>query len=198
MKCSEDADLAFVVDTSGSISDENFQKQKDFIKVLASSFDPILADHQLGLISYSSDTQMEVSFQDKADRKEFEQAVDRIPHTKGRTRLDKALELASTRLFTASGGTRSGKRKIMIILTDGRQSQDPDTVPLTDAVLPLRQVGVRIYTVAIGDEVDLKELYQVTERNEDVFPVSDFDDLANMANDIALNTCRVKAPSQGI
>lgn len=198
VKCSEDADLAFVVDTSGSISDENFQKQKDFIKVLASSFDPILADHQLGLISYSSDTQMEVSFQDKADRKEFERAVDRIPHTKGRTRLDKALELASTRLFTASGGTRSGKRKIMIILTDGRQSQDPDTVPLTDAVLPLRQVGVRIYTVAIGDEVDLKELYQVTERNEDVFPVSDFDDLANMANDIALNTCRVKAPSQGI
>ena len=59
-------------------------------------------------------------------------------------------------------------------------------------------MGVRIYTVAIGDEVDLKELYQVTERNEDVFPVSDFDDLANMANDIALNTCRVKALSQGI
>ena len=197
MKCSEDADLAFVVDTSGSISDESFQKQKDFVKVLASSFDPILAEHQLGLIAYSSDSQLEVSFQDKADRKEFELAVDRIPHTKLRTRLDKALELASSRLFTASGGTRSGKRKIMIILTDGRQSQDPDTVPLKDAVLPLRQLGVRIYTVAIGDEVDLKELYQVTERNEDVFPVSDFDDLANMANDIALNTCRVNAPSRG-
>lgn len=198
MECSEDADLAFVVDTSGSISDENFKKQKDFIKVLASSFDPILAEHQLGLISYSSDAQMEVSFQDKADRKEFEQAVDLIPHTKGRTRLDKALKLASSRLFTASEGSRSGKRKIMIILTDGRQSQDPDTVPLQKAVLPLRQLGVRIYTVAIGDEVDLKELYQVTERNEDVFPVSDFDDLANMANDIALNTCRIKALSQGI
>ena len=198
MKCSEDADLAFVVDTSGSISDENFKKQKDFIKVLASSFDPILAEHQLGLISYSSDAQVEVSFQEKADRKQFEQAVDLIPHTKGRTRLDKALELASSRLFTASGGTRSGKRKIMIVLTDGRQSQDPDTVPLKDAVLPLRQLGVRIYAVAIGDEVDLKELHQVSERNEDVFPVSDFDDLANMANDIALNTCRVKLPSQGI
>lgn len=198
MECSEDADLAFVVDTSGSISDENFKKQKDFIKVLASSFDPILAEHQLGLISYSNNAQMEVSFQDKADRKEFEQAVDLIPHTKGRTRLDKALKLASSRLFTASEGSLSGKRKIMIILTDGRQSQDPDTVPLQGAVLPLRQLGVRIYTVAIGDEVDLKELYQVTERNEDVFPVSDFDDLANMANDIALNTCRIKALSQGI
>jgi len=103
VECSEDADLAFVVDTSGSISDENFKKQKDFIKVLASSFDPILAEHQLGLISYSSDAQMEVSFQDKADRKEFEQAVDLIPHTKGRTRLDKALKLASSRLFTEIG-----------------------------------------------------------------------------------------------
>ncbi|XP_078377620.1 SCO-spondin-like [Oculina patagonica] len=197
VKCSDDADLAFVVDTSGSISDENFKKQKDFVKVLASSFDPTLAQHQLGLISYSSDAQMEVSFQDKADRKEFERAVDLIPHTKGRTRLDKALKLASSQLFTSSGGSRSGKRKIMIILTDGRQSQDPDTVALKVAVLPLKQLGVRVYTVAIGDEVDLKELHQVTERNEDVFPVSDFADLANMANDIALKTCRVRALSQG-
>lgn len=165
--------------------------------MLASAFDPTLSKHQLGLISYSSDAQMEVSFQEKADPKEFEEALDRVPHTKGRTRLDKALKLASSQLFTASGGARSGQRKVMIILTDGRQSQDPDTVPLQEAVRPLRQLGVRIYTVAIGDEVDLKELYQVTERNEDVFPVSDFADLANMANDIALKTCRVTALSPG-
>ena len=196
MECSDDADLAFVVDTSGSITDENFKKQQDFVKVLASAFDPNLAKHQLGLISYSSNAQMEVSFQEKADRKEFEQAVERIKHTKGRTRIDKALKLASSQLFTSSGGSRSGKRKIMIILTDGRQSQDFDTVPLKEAVLPLRQLGVRIFAVAIGNEVDLKELYNVTERNEDVFPVSDFADLANMANDIALKACRIRASSQ--
>lgn len=196
MECSDDADLAFVVDTSGSITDENFKKQQDFVKVLASSFDPALAEHQLGLISYSTNAQMDVSFQEKANRKEFEEAVDRIKHTKGRTRLDKALKLASSQLFTSSGGSRSGKRKIMIILTDGRQSKDFDTVPLTQAVLPLRQLGVRTFAVAIGNEVDLKELYNVTERNEDVFPVSDFADLANMANEIALRTCRIRASSQ--
>lgn len=197
MKCSDDADVAFVVDTSGSINDENFIKQKDFIKVLASSFDPSLDQHQLGLISYSSEAQMEVSFLDKVDTIQFERAVDRVPHTKGRTRLDKALKLAASQMFSANGGTRLRKRKIMVILTDGRQSRDPDTIPLQDAVRPLRQLGVRIYTVAIGDEVDLKELYQVTERKEDVFPVSDFADLANMANDIALKTCKVIALSQG-
>ena len=136
MKCSDDTDVAFVVDTSGSISDENFVKQKDFIKVLASAFDPSIEDHQLGLISYSSDAQVEVSFRDKADAAQFESAVDRVPHTKGRTRLDKALALAATQMFSTSGGTRSGKRKIMVILTDGRQSQDPDTIPLQEAVSP--------------------------------------------------------------
>lgn len=140
---------------------------------------------------------MEVSFLDKVDTIQFERAVDRVPHTKGRTRLDKALKLAASQMFSANGGTRLRKRKIMVILTDGRQSRDPDTIPLQDAVRPLRQLGVRIYTVAIGDEVDLKELYQVTERKEDVFPVSDFADLANMANDIALKTCKVIALSQG-
>ena len=196
MKCSDDTDVAFVVDTSGSISDENFVKQKDFIKVLASAFDPSIEDHQLGLISYSSDAQVEVSFRDKANAAQFESAVDRVPHTKGRTRLDKALALAATQVFSTSGGTRSGKRKIMVILTDGRQSQDPDTIPLQEAVSPLRKLGVRVYTVAIGDEVDLNELYQVTEGKEDVFPVSDFANLANMATDIALKTCKVK-PFQG-
>lgn len=193
VKCSDDTDVAFVVDTSGSISDENFVKQKDFIKVLASAFDPSIEDHQLGLISYSSDAQVEVSFRDKADAAQFESAVDRVPHTKGRTRLDKALALAATQMFSTSGGTRSGKRKIMVILTDGRQSQDPDTIPLQEAVSPLRKLGVRVYTVAIGDEVDLNELYQVTEGKDDVFPVSDFANLANMATDIALKTCKVKA-----
>lgn len=195
VKCSEEADLAFVVDTSGSISDENFQKQKDFVKALASSFDPTSTEHQLSLISYSTNAQLEVSFKNKTDRKEFEEAVDRVTHTKGRTRLDKALKLASAHLFTASGGTRPDKRKIMIILTDGRQSQDPDTVALQDAVLPLKQLGVKIYAVAIGSEVDLNELHQMTDSKEEVFPVSDFDDLANMANDIALKSCRVSALS---
>lgn len=197
VKCSEEADVAFVVDTSGSISDENFKKQKDFVKSLASSFDPTSTKHQLGLISYSSNAQMEVSFTDKADRKEFEEAVDRVPHTKGRTRLDKALKLASSQLFTTEGGARSGQPKAMIILTDGKQSQDPDTVPLQDAVRPLKKLGVRIYAIAIGDDVDLNELYEVTESKEDVFTVSDFDDLANMANDIALKSCRIAAPSEG-
>lgn len=197
VKCSEEADLAFVVDTSGSITDENFKKQKDFVKALASSFDPTSTKHQLGLISYSTDARLELTFKDKADGAEFDKAVGRVPHTKGRTRLDKALTLASSTLFTADGGTRPDKRKVMIILTDGRQSQDPDTVPLQDAARSLQQLGVKIYAVAIGDEVDLKELHDMTDNREDVFPVNDFDNLANMANDIALQSCRVSALSQG-
>ena len=197
MKCSEEADLAFVVDTSGSITDENFKKQKDFVKALASSFDPITTSHKLALISYSGDAQIEASFKDKMDQKGFEKAIDRVPHSKGRTRLDKALDLASSQLFTASGGTRDSKRKVMIILTDGRQSQDYDTVPLAVAVRPLRQLGVKIYAVAIGDEVDLSELNQMTDNKDDVIPVSGFDDLANMANDIALKSCRMAAHSPG-
>lgn len=197
MKCAEEADLVFVLDTSGSITDENFEKQKNFVKALASSFDPAATSHQLALMSYSGDAQIEVTFKNKTIQKDFEKAIDRVSHSKGRTRLDKALQLASSQLFAASGGSRPSVRKVMIVLTDGRQSQDFDTVPLSVAVRPLRQLGVKIYAVAIGDEVDLGELNQITDSRDDVISVSDFDDLANMASDVASKSCRVVALSPG-
>ena len=197
-KCSKQADLTFVVDTSGSISNENFRKQKDFVKALASAFDPSTTKHQLSLISYSTNAQIELSFKDSADLVKFKNVVDRMPHTKGRTRLDKALKLASSQLFTDNGGVNSGKQKTMVILTDGRQSQDPGSVPLKDAVRPLKQQGVRIYVVAVSSELDLKELYELTEKEEDVFTVIDFDDLAKMSNDTVQKICRVSSSLQGV
>ena len=193
-KCSKQADLAFVVDTSGSISNENFRKQKDFVKALASAFDPSATKHQLGLISYSTNAQIEFSFKDSADLVKFKNVVDRMTHKKGRTRLDKALKLASSQLFTDNGGVNSGKQKTMVILTDGRQSQDPGSIPLKDAV----QQGVRIYVVAVSSDLDPKELYKLTEKEEDVFTVIDFDDLAKMANDTAQKICHVSPSLQGI
>ena len=192
--CSEEADIAFVVDTSGGISEEDFKKQVKFVKALASSFDPTYTKHQLGLISYGRNAKMEVSFKDKVDREEFEKAVDRMPHTKSRPRLDKALKLASSKLFTAKGGIRSGKKKAMIIFTDGKKSPDPKAVPLKDVIEPLKQLDVQIYAVAIKSQLDQKEL---TKELAHWFTVFDFDLLANMVELIELTTCRIPAPSPG-
>ena len=196
-KCSESADVAFVVDTSGSIGEENFKKEKEFVKAVASSFDTVSTDFQLGLITYSTDAQLQVSFRDNLGPNSFDTVVDNLLYTMGRTRIDKALTLASSELFTTKGGARPGKRKALIILTDGRQSQTSDSVTLKEAIVPLQKLGVRIYTVAIGREVDLEELQQLTERKEDVFSVDDFDDLLNKANEVALKSCKIIALAPG-
>ena len=56
---------------------------------------------------------------------------------------------------------------------------------------------IRIYVVAVSSELDLEELYQLTEKKDDVFTTSYFDDLAKMANDVARETCRLVAPIKG-
>ena len=56
----------------------------------------------------------------------------------------------------------------------------------------------RIYVVAVSSDLDLKELYKLTEKEEDVFTVIDFDDLAKMANDTAQKICHVSPSLQGI
>lgn len=105
------------MDSSGSIGDTDYQKEKDFVKSLASTFILSRRNTQAGVIIYSDDAQMYSTFGQYPDIERFKRAVDSLPYLRKRTRIDKALKLASTNLFTSQGGARPDKEDIMVILT---------------------------------------------------------------------------------
>lgn len=195
--CSEIADIAFLVDASESMTVKDFATQKDVIKKIAATFDVGPTKSHLGLMTFSSHAQVRVKFRDNLDMRNFQETVDKLPFAAGGTRFDKAFEEAAKNLFSPSGGVRSHLPKILVILTDGKQSADYDAVPIEQSVLQLRHLGVRILTLAVGSQVDMNELLQIVNEPKDIYAVKDFDTLLANTDEVGKLTCGiVKRPGK--
>lgn len=114
----ENADYAFLMDASRSILPDEFQLLKNYVKDVIDylSIGPALT--HVGVIEYSKSAKMELAFDKSYDKEEIKRIVDKVPHTKGITRIDLALQVASQELFTAAiGGMRNSSRKVKCLLT---------------------------------------------------------------------------------
>lgn len=106
------ADYAFLVDTSGSILEEEYLILKSFVTQV---IDFLLIGENLthvGLIEYSSQASLEFDFKKSFDKQEIKKSVENLPQSFGRTRIDLALKVASEQLFTQEGGMRSLARQV--------------------------------------------------------------------------------------
>lgn len=81
-----------------------------------------------------------------------------IPLEGGRTRIDKALQLAKDKMFTSGNGARRGVKKMLILLTDGSQSQDRDAKDPSKISEAIRRTGVDVVVIGIGNGVNPTEL----------------------------------------
>lgn len=153
---------------------------------------------QIAVISYSKHAQVDIKFGEFSNVIDFNAAVDRVKHQRKRTRIDKALDLANTVVFTPSGGARPGVAKVMIILTDGIQTVTNDSKTLDVAVRPLLEKNVTMFAVGVGKAIDLKELLLLVGGNEDnLFRAENFDKLAQDSIKLASQTCKKIKPPRG-
>lgn len=95
--------VGIVMVGSRSVGQENFRKQKDFVKRVAASYGLSSTGTQAGIIAYSNSAQVYAKMGEHTDQNSFEQAVDRVVYTRGTSRIDKALRLASLRFFPTNG-----------------------------------------------------------------------------------------------
>ena len=143
-QCSESFDLVFAMDSSGSIGKDNYQKEKNFINGLANKLVVGPRNVHLGLIVFSDSSIVWLNFgtPTSTNYSSFsEAAVDNAPYLRGRTRIDSALQTAGD-VFPE--GRQNQEPQVLILITDGRQSNDPGSVPLKTAVQPLRDQGVKV------------------------------------------------------
>ena len=179
------------MDASESMTRKDFETQKEVIKKIAATFDVGPTKSHLGLMTFSSHAQVRVKFGDKLDLYSFQDSVDKLPFAAGGTRFDKAFKVAAKDLFSPSGGVRLHLPKVFIILTDGKQSADYDAVPIERSVMQLRHLGVRIFALAVGSQIDMKELRQIVTDPKDIYAVKDFDTLLDNTKKVGNQTCEI-------
>ena len=105
-------DIAFVVDSSGSIGRTNWEKMKRFLKALVSRLDVSPSAAHIAAIAYSNSPEVVMRFNSVQSTNQINQLLDRMRYQRGFTYTDKALLLADSDLFQSSRGMRSNVPKV--------------------------------------------------------------------------------------
>ena len=138
-------------------------------------------------------------FGEIASTDDFNKKVDGLPHLRGKTRIDLALQKAGNELFTWAGGMRirSDVIKVVIVITDGRQSPAPDGIRLDEAAAGLIVQGVKVLSIGIGDNIDQEELrMMVQDPNKHTFWSESYTALRVQLATIARESCSLPVYTQ--
>ena len=114
--CNVPLDFAIIVDTSGSISRKNFKLLLHFIRSLVNSF-RVSEDHtHIAIIEYSTTASVQLKFNglpgSRLTKNNVVNIVNKIPHERGKTYIDRALLLANDEVFNLKDGMRDDVKKV--------------------------------------------------------------------------------------
>lgn len=170
-------DVVFLVDSSGSIGDENFEHVKNFIKQTIGTFEIGSNKTRVGLILFNSDAVILFTLDQYDLKQTVLDAVDKITYRPGGTNTADALELLRTQGFI---NNRTEAAKIAFLITDGYSSDKNATE--RQAELAKENDTMLIFATAIGQLLDFQELEVIASTNPItnrtlIYHVDDFDEL---------------------
>ena len=176
-----------MVDGSSSVKyygENNFQMMKDFMKNLTRSFNVSSGETRVGIIVYSTNSTVAFKLDQFTTTENVEEAIENIVYPGGGTYTGQALNLAGNDLFN-DAVVRSNVPKVLVLVTDGVSTDD-----VTQPAALLRDKGVVVLVVAIGQNTDDTQLTQIAHgKPEQVFK-AEFMSLGIVTNDIRGAICR--------
>ncbi|NXJ94739.1 VITRN protein, partial [Corythaixoides concolor] len=180
--CLNSADIGFVIDGSSSVGTSNFRTVLQFVANISKEFEISDTDTRIGAVQYTYEQRLEFSFDKYTTKQDVLSAIKRISYWSGGTSTGAAISYASEQLFSKS---KPNKRKIMILITDGR-SYDDVRVPAMAA----HQNGVIAYSVGVAWAAqDELEAIATDPDKEHSFFVDEFDNLYRFVNQLIQNIC---------
>lgn len=183
-------DVSFIVDSSESVGLQNYQKLLEFVRSLAKTLQMSPSGSHASLVIFSDTARVQIKLDDHEDIWEFNKALQEVPYLGQKTRIDKALRVASVGVFNSRAGMRAGVRRVAVLFTDGHQTRTFDSIPLRYAVEPLRRKRVNVFAVGIGSDARYDELRSLTNSDQNVLLVKTFQGLGGLAQELSDKMCR--------
>ncbi|KAM9344628.1 vitrin [Symphorus nematophorus] len=181
--CLNANDIAFVIDGSSSVGTGNFRTVLQFVANVTREFEISDTDTRVGAVQYTYEQRLEFAFGQHNTKAELLNAIKRINYWSGGTSTGAAITYAAEQLFSKS---KPNKRKIMIVITDGR-SYDDVRVP----ALAVQSQDVIAYSIGIAWAAQDELEYIATDPDkEHSFFVDEFDNLYKFVPKIIHNICQ--------
>lgn len=177
-----DCQIVFALDYSWSVSEEEFEKEIDFVRHMNNSWN---RENDIEAVVYGNDSET-VSF--SAAPGTFSDELQGLRNKAWRQSKGRRMDLALTK--AAGCFTSSADEHLVILITVGRQlaeeeskEDDQDLVSATEA---LSCQSIKVILLPVGKETDFRELGLIVKRPQYLFPLSSFDDMTRQkASDIA-------------
>ncbi|XP_053737288.1 matrilin-2-like [Synchiropus splendidus] len=181
-------DFVFVIDSSRSIRQDDYEKVKTFIINLLQFLEVSPNATRVGLLQYGSVVQNEFSLKTYATKAEVEQAVRNMKHLASGTMTGLAIQYTMETSFTEAEGARPASMfipRIAMIVTDGRPQ---DTVE--EIAAEARQAGIQIFAIGVG-RVDMKTLKAIGSQphSEHVHLVANFGQIETLISVFQSKLC---------
>lgn len=192
--CTEaEFDVTLLVDGSGSINDEEWEKTMDFVTSITEAFDIGQFTTKVTLAQYSFNMKFYTRFSKRPELVVSKLEEMRNDQYRGATMTNVALNGIMRNIATYG---RPGVPQILIMLTDGASSRGllfPDrTHPQRyDTAERLHELGVTSFVISVGDRVSHEENEQIASDPDSTFysSVDDFDAFATLKTSIGTLAC---------
>ncbi|XP_053197893.1 integrin alpha-M-like [Scomber japonicus] len=174
-ECRTIADIAFLLDGSGSVEYYDFERMKNFVKSVVKSFPG--KDTKFAIAQFSSRVVIHYYFNTlKMD--DWESQINSIRQLTGGTHTTTAIREVVNNVFSTYRGSRSDVKKILIVITDGESNDGGD---LQGAANLAENKKIVRFAVGVGDAFTKptakQELYTIASSRDKVFQVSNFEAL---------------------
>ena len=172
-------DLVFALDGSQSIGEKGFKNIKDFVVTMIDNYNISKRDTHVGIIEFSNQANVIIPLNKLFERTSIQDQVQRVVPSGGQeTVTDEALRKSADDVFDVTSGGRPGATKVLIIVTDGESTGKE---PPKRAVKPVKEKGVRVYVVNVGEDTDKEELKDIVPTDKNIYPAKTTTKLPSIA-----------------
>ncbi|XP_054454415.1 integrin alpha-X-like [Anoplopoma fimbria] len=192
------ADIAFLLDGSGSVSNTDFKTMKGFVKNLVRSLLPL--GTKFAIAQFARDPKIHFFFNDfLSGTKPWEAKIDEIKQLGSTTYTAEAIKHVVTNVFIPSRGSRSNVKKVLIVITDG-ESHDRRDLPSAAALA--EKANIVRFAVGVGDAFKkpaaINELETISSSaTENVFQVKSFDALEKIRESLQAKLFSIEGSKSG-
>uniref|UniRef100_A0A8D0CM91 VWFA domain-containing protein n=1 Tax=Scleropages formosus TaxID=113540 RepID=A0A8D0CM91_SCLFO len=183
-------DIVFLIDGSGSVSDDDFRRMKEFMIKLIKQFQG--RNTLFAVMQYSSVFEIHMDFNDYKTRgSSWESLINGISQQKRWTHTPTAIRKVVRELFVPSSGSRPKAVKVLVVITDGQTVGD--NTPMSVVVREAEDKGIIRYAIGVGSAFQepsaMQELETIASKptNSHLFRVDNFQALDKLRDTLQKN-----------
>lgn len=186
-------DLAFVVDHSGSISDNdegpkpNWEYILDFMTSIVQGLEIGYDFNRVAIVTFGNTAKIEFDFAHSSNKQDLINAIRNLTNTGGNTNTTGALRLMRQSAFVPE---RPRAAKVCVLITDGVPSKRYEADGLPAEADMVKNAGIRIIGVGVTTAVnDTLMRMIVSNPTTDYFKVTSFSDLPSLLVSLTNQFC---------